>query len=324
MLHPVDEGQHPPSDHPRWQENYILLGWDDERRAAVYLHLARFPAAGRVEAKMAVALGAGRASVKVDHAGDSCFDLPGVKIDVVEPFRHWRVVVDALGAEDDSAGWIAEQPSGDVRFGFDLDVTSSLAPTDWRAATEALGQPEIILDHYEVGCRFRGSLWCGERRADVGGLLIRDHSWGPRDLAKFDLAWWTPAVFDDATAFVSAVTILAGGRYQGFTLVDTGEGARLGPEPWVRIAGFPEPNRYSSASVLLPGDGGWDRLEFDCRMPFPVRYPEMGAGHSICDAFSVARWGDRRGFGTVELNRSQSPQERRSNVSTPQKGLPPQ
>jgi hypothetical protein len=114
-------------------------------------------------------------------------------------------------------------------------------------------------------------------------------------------------VFDDATAFVSAVTILSGGRYQGFTLIDTGEGAKLGPEPWVRIAGFPEPNQYSSATVLLPGAGagGGDRLEYDCRMPFPVRYPEMGAGHYICDAFSAVTWGTRRGFGTVELNRSQ-------------------
>jgi len=37
----------------------------------------------------------------------------------------------------------------------------------------------------------------------------------------------------------------------------------------------------------------------------------MGTGHFICDAFSVVRWGDRRGFGTAELNRSQSPQERK-------------
>jgi hypothetical protein len=177
MLQPADEGQHPPGAHPRWQENYILLGWDDERSAAVYLHLARLPATGRVEAKLAAALGGDRASVTVDHAGDSCFDLPGVKIDVVEPFRHWRVAVDTRGAADEPAGWVAARPTGDVPFGFDLDVTSTLAPTDWADATRTLGWPEIILDHYEVACRFRGTLWCGARRAEVAGLLIRDHSW---------------------------------------------------------------------------------------------------------------------------------------------------
>jgi hypothetical protein len=307
MLQPGDEGQHPPGDHPRWQENYILLGWDEERSAAVYLHLGRIPAAGRVEVKMAAALGGRRASATVHHAGDSCFDLPGVKIDVVEPFRHWHVAVDARGAVDEFGGWVAEQPTGDVRFGFDLDVTSELGPADWTAATTALGLPDVILDHYEVACRFSGSLWCGDHRADVSGLLIRDHSWGPRDLARFDLAWWTPAVFDDATAFVSGVTILAGGRYRGFTLIDTGDGPQLGPEPWVRIAGFPEPYRFSAAAVLIPGAGGGDRIDFECRMPFPVRYPEMGEGSYICDVFSVATWGDRRGFGTVELNRSETP-----------------
>lgn len=305
MLQPGDEWQHAPGDHSRWQENYILLGWDDERAAAVYLHLGRIPARGRVEARMAAALGGRRASVRVGAAGDSCFDVPGVKIDVVEPFRHWHVTVDAWGVDDESGGWVAERQAGDVRFGFDVDATSVLAPTDWTAATDALGLPEIILDHYEVACRFAGTVWCGDQRADVAGLLIRDHSWGPRDLATFDLAWWAPAVFDDATVFVSAVSILAGGRYQGFTLVDTGSGAQVRPEPWVRLAGFPEPYRFSSASVLLPRDGGADRLDYECRLPFPVRYPEMGRGSYICDVFSVVTWGDRRGFGSIELNRAE-------------------
>jgi len=302
MLDEQDEFLHSADGSPIWQENYFFLGLDTSG-TIVYLHLERFPDIGEVEAKAFVELSGKRCSAMVTHHADNCFDIPGVNLAVEKPFARWHVSADLMGDTNEPNGWAAEQSKGSTPFGFELEVTSTLGPTDWATAGAALGRPDIILDHYEVPCAWSGMVWCGDIRVAAHGLMVRDHSWGPRDLAGFDLAYWTPMVFDDATAFISGVTILFGGRYVGFTYIDTGSGATLFEQPWVRLAGFPERRGYSSASWRCLGADREEQVEIDFRSHVPVRYPRMGNGHYFNDALGVATWGNRTGLGIVELNR---------------------
>jgi hypothetical protein len=302
-LGPADEGLHDPDPEPRWQENYFVIGWDEDRAAGLYLHLQRIPARGVVEVKAAVTIAGEVVSERVTHAADDCFALPRLRIAVPEPFRHWAITYDGHGRAGGPDGWLATG-GGDISFGFDMELHSTLAPTDWSVAAARLGSPEILTAHYEVAATWRGELRAGGRVTDAAGLLVRDHSWGPRDFSKFDLAWWTPMVFDGATAFVTGTAVLRKGTWTGFALVDEGDGARVVPEHWVVVHGFPEVGGYSGATILSPGpDGPPDRFEFEARTHFPARYPDFGADHVMNDAVGAARWGRRRGFGVLELNR---------------------
>ncbi|MDA4105784.1 hypothetical protein MHOL44478_00675 [Mycobacterium holsaticum DSM 44478] len=303
MLADNDEFLHTPDASPIWQENYFFVGRDDSTDTVVYLHLERMPSRNEVEAKAFVEVAGNRCSAVVAHHGDDCFDIPGVSVAVEQPFRRWRVAVNLAGEDDGPGGWAAERTDGPTRFGFDLEVTSTLAPTDWGPAAAALGRPDVILDHYEVPCVWSGTVWCGDSQVSATGLLVRDHSWGPRDLATFDLAFWTPMVFADATMFISAVTMLVGGRHVGFTFIDTGSGAVLFEQPWVRVAGFPERRGYGSASWRCLGADREERVEIDVASHVPVRYPRMGDGHYFNDALGVATWGAHQGLGIIELNR---------------------
>lgn len=305
VLDDRDEFLHTPERSPTWQENYFFIGRDDSTGTIVYLHLERVPGRGEVEAKAFVELGGNRCSAMVVHPGDDCFDIPGVRLAVEEPFSRWQVAVNLMGEADEASDWAAEKLTGPVPFGFDLKITSTLGPTDWASSGAALGRPDIILDHYEVPCMWSGSVWCGNSRVSATGLLVRDHSWGPRDLATFEFAFWTPMVFGEATAFISGVTMLVGGHYAGFTYIDTGSGAVLHEQPWVRLAGFPERHGYGSASWRCPADGDHpdEQVEIEVRSHVPVCYPGMGDGHYINDALGVATWGARTGLGIVELNR---------------------
>lgn len=298
-----DERDHSPGPEPNWQENYFFLGFDEANQAAFYLHSARLPGRRTVEIKALAALGEHIVSVRRSDPAAANLAVPGLEAEVTKPFQRWHLGYSGTGTEAvaGTPGWLADGP-GDVPFGFSLDLESPVAPLDWAPVSVALGVPDILSRHYEAAGHWSGEVRIGGDRAPASGLFIRDHSWGPRDFALFDLAYWAPMYFPDTGAFFSATTILRNGRWTGFLLHDAGGHTEVALDPWMRIDGFPEPGGYDSAAILSPGSGD-SCFEFRRLLHVPCRYPEMGDGHVLDDMLSSVTWGDQQGFGVFELNR---------------------
>ncbi|MCZ7528779.1 MAG: hypothetical protein M5U14_21830 [Acidimicrobiia bacterium] len=264
-----------------------------------------------MEAKAIVVADAELVSVSTLHPLLPALEAPGLSVDIVEPFARLSVRLEALGTVGrDADGFVPCPEHGDTPVGIDVTVSSVVPPVDWQEALAGLPIPGLERDHYELGASFNGVLTVGSRRVEASGLLVRDHTWGVREYTAFPAAWWTPVCFEDA--FVTGVSILHGGRWNGLTIVtrdgstttvlqhqvDLPEGARLAP------------GGYQAATVAFPRpEGEPARLETRVVTHLPVRYPGFAPGYVVNDAFSVARWGERTGFGSIELNTTVSPEE---------------
>lgn len=306
-LTPQDEFPHIPPDPcpPRWQENCFLLGWDDHRAAGVYLHVARDPEGVTQEVKAAVlegdtaTLGAWTETLTTEYS------TPGLTIDVVEPWRRLHVSVDGKGVATVGPGaFLAEEPATKIPFSFDIVVESDLPPIDWHEALTTLGAP-TERDHYEVACRWSGTLVAADRRLKASGLMVRDHTWGPREYSNIASAWWTPCCFDDAHAYLTGVSVKVDDRWSGVSIVvEEGKAPVVVPGHRVDLleGDTPAVHGYRGATIVAgAGSDAETPLRAVTRVHVPVRYPEMADGFFMNDAYSMIEWGHRRGFGTVEM-----------------------
>lgn len=303
-LVPTDEYVHEPRLGIRWQENCFLVGWDDEHRFGFYVHVERFADTGQAEVKTVVFGPAGIASVSESHRFGGLFDLPGFELAVVEPFSELRLRLDVKGHGGDT-GWLAPPGPGAVPIGVDAVLRNTLPPFDWRRGFEQFGIPGVEGSHYEVGGTWTGEIVVGSDVVAGSGLFVRDHSWGPRDLRDFSIAWWTPMVFDGGSAMISGISFLHRGHWKGITLVGDGGAVEAVPHHQVDPAGSATPRGYGGATVLAARDSGEDtiRVSATARVHAPVEYPGFGPGYYMNDALCRCEWEHRQGFGLVELNR---------------------
>lgn len=305
-LRQIDELRHEAGSEPNWQENHFFVGYDTDHDAAVYFHTARAPRTRNVDLKVLVRVNGRTVSVKRTHQGNDNFEVPGVDEATFDPFRHVDLAYSDTGVEwsgDD--GWVAEG-EGEHAFGFRVRFENTVGPVDYADAAASLGLAEdTVRDHYEVGGSWHGEVWIGDDRSEVSGLFVRDHSWGPRDLAKFHHAWWTPMYFPHVQKMFSGVKILRDGKWQGFLLeVDGDKTVVQSLDHFVLVDGFPEARGWESATVLALQDGKYpQRYEFSRLLHVPCHYPEMGEGHFMNDMMSTVTWGEHTGFGICELNR---------------------
>jgi hypothetical protein len=110
--------------------------------------------------------------------------------------------------------------------------------------------------------------------------------------------------FDEGRTFVSGASILRGGRWHEFTVIDSGDGPQISMSNLVRISGFPVASGYAGATLFTGLDTSTvERFEYESRLHFPARYPSFGGDLYINDAYCKVQWGDRVGFGVLELDR---------------------
>lgn len=298
----ADEFRHTSTGEPNWQENYMFMGWDEDRQAGIYLHLGHLPDRGIVDTRVIVSVGDQVASAGVEHAAGECLGAPWIDADITDPMRRWRLRCSGTGVPGrDPEGWLASD-SGDLPVGFDIELESLVPPVDWTAAWSALQIPNIMTEHYEAGARWKGRVWIGGSEVACEGWLVRDHSWGPRDLKNaIELAWWWPTVFQDGS-YLTGVGVLRSGRWGGFVLQEKGDGPELlSDDPWVRPGGLLTPDGFDQASMLTAPSGG-ELYTFESRLHCPVYYETMGS-HQLDDVLCRVTAPDGKvGFGDLELN----------------------
>jgi hypothetical protein len=173
-----------------------------------------------------------------------------------------------------------------------------------------MGVPGIEHDHYEAACTWDGRVLIDGTEIDASGLLVRDHTWGRREYHEFPFAWWTPACFDNGTAYFTGASILREGQWFGTSIFATEDEVITIPEHVVAIDGHLGLEGYSGATVQASTPGGETVcMEATSRVHLPARWPGFSEHYYMNDAFSTVRIGDRVGFGDIELNANIAPDQ---------------
>ena len=329
MLKPSDEFRHERTAEPNWQENYVWHAWDAKRRSGWYFHLGHIPDHGLVDVRALVIIN-GRVTSAVTHTqGDDCLAAPGLSPDVITPLEHWKLRYDGKGARGpNESGWYGLR-DGDVDFGFDVDVRSKHPAIDWAPyfakagwgrhdGSDAIlpGQTEPLAgadpgNHYEQGANWKGRIWSGDESVEAEGLLIRDHSWGPRGWSN-SAGFWAPAVLDDGKTLIMSTSGLWD-DWKGFSILANENGVvDICYDVWVRTAGPVVPRQYRYSDVLRrDANGRSQKLRFDAGVHLPMMRhnsflldPEERFGFSHMYS-TVSSDGHGDGFGTIQIQPSE-------------------
>jgi hypothetical protein len=205
-------------------------------------------------------------------------------------FRGGELVsVDATGAIelDGSADW-RELSAGDVRAtierpleawqvsydggdgGFELrfEAVSPPAELSGAAASSAAG-----LEGYEQLCRVRGSVRCGEQRAQVDCFGQRGHQWGAPDWDRIALARTVSAWFGDGTG-IALASVRPG---DATAHADEAVSAWLLDHETIVAVGEP------LLSTTLDGEGRQRRASLELWEDGEERsWPHRAAGEAVC------------------------------------------
>lgn len=193
-LREADEGFHrAPDGVAMWSENYLSGVCFPSAGAGAWFHQSRpqhdtrfwesvftFMLPGD---RFLVAKGAAAADAHASAFG------AGLTYECVEPFRRWRKSFHGL-AQLVSGDQLRSGPLPDgPHLAVDMDlVWDGVGPTFDMDMSEQVWAD--VKAHYQQHCRVRGQLVFGGERLELSGFGIRDHSWGPRDLARLGNHVW--------------------------------------------------------------------------------------------------------------------------------------
>ncbi|KUH87738.1 MULTISPECIES: hypothetical protein [unclassified Mycobacterium] len=258
-----------------WQENCTLMGYDADRDVSIYFHVARL--IDRVEIKAAA--GRGDAINWVDSNDD-------VWPEIVTPYEHLRL------------DWSGQQ------IGFNLELRSEIAAIDHAAAMISLGLPGVEHDHYEAVGRLIGSVHIDGGLVDFDGVFWRDHTWGAREYDLFGTSWWWPTCIDNGGAYAGGVAVEVGDSVLGYGLVADEHGVSAAGKVDVNVKGGQvSPGSYTAVSVEYEPEGREPvRLDYATRHHLCSTFPSFNADRQWNDAYSLCKWGDRQGYGSIELS----------------------
>jgi hypothetical protein len=204
-----------------WKENWCFAGVDPARQTAMVWHVSLRP----VDGEGIFTCKIDGPDVRVRHIGRypllaSAQDVPlsdgRVRIEVVEPHRHFRLSFDGDDGVDVAAEFVGRFAPFDFADGAIAAGTSTIGE---------LGRHVFPFHHYEQAMAFSAVVRRpGTEPLKLQGWGNRDHSWGWRDDFGFRSHQWINANFDDA--FVQGSTMIdttyPGRKYGGF--VSTADG----------------------------------------------------------------------------------------------------
>ncbi len=309
-LTPNDDFPHPRGSGESWQENYLFLGVDPEQDLAFFAHVARLPALGTCDIKIAVKIGDDVVSTTEHHPLGEGLDVPGLEFDVVDPWYSWRVKADGKGLRGGAPDLLLTTGRGDVPLSFDIRWDAKATPvvhSEGFAQMASAGAGSSG-DHYIQGGTWSGTLRIGDREITSSGPSIRDHTWGERDNGKLQLCWWTPMVFDDGSYQLAGIDMhLVDGTRTSFSFEHDGNAQRTLPVLDVEITEGTIDD-YSRAKIKLGDEIEVEATRF-ARMPIAY-YRGGGVGWVSDDALCTLRTADgRTGFGIIEKNRQMTQDE---------------
>lgn len=307
---PADEFAHEPDapEGENWQENYVWHCWDAQRRSGWYLHLGRIRDHGIVDVRAMTIIDGVVASATLQEPGSDCLAASGLDIDIAAPLERLRIRYAGTGAVGPDGDGFYGARSGDVGFGFDIEMISGHPPVNWSPHDEIAGfDLSFAGNRYEQGARWQGRLWIGDQDIEAQGLLVRDHSWGRRRWTHSNVGgFWIPMVFDGGRRFISGICSTRG-AFQSFTVMADENGVvDVSYDNWVRFnAGSLVPRQFDKAEVMRILGGRMQRYRYDGHIHLAfarhASFTDTRHRFGIADMYSTITGPDGlAGFGTLQ------------------------
>jgi hypothetical protein len=202
---------HPVEGDGAWSESYYFNCYDPDADVGFYSRVGIRPNEGTIDVGLAVWLPGGG----IDHVRhvreqremiDTVLDVGGVRYEMLEPMRRWRLTADSASL----VGGVAM----DVTF--DALTPAIGADGQHRAAADsssAQTRLSVGKGHLEQGGRWTGWIDAGGDRSELGANARgnRDKSWGPRRWGGPKMWRWFSINIDDDTHFGGIVISTDGG-----------------------------------------------------------------------------------------------------------------
>ena len=191
-----DEGPHPPTEEPLWNESWYFDFVDPAQDVGGWIRLGLLPNQGHawINALLCgpnmptIAVLDFEAALPAEHTHAHTADID-LELDAVAPLEIYRVSVRGRGQAYDDPGALLRGESGrPVDLAMDLTWTTHGTPYQYRLSTR-----------YEIPCKVSGTVTADGHSyvfADVAGQ--RDHSWAARDWWSMDWVW-SALHLDDGT-----------------------------------------------------------------------------------------------------------------------------
>ncbi|MER6830716.1 hypothetical protein ABT352_32315 [Streptosporangium sp. NPDC000563] len=306
----ADEFAHVPGEGS-WQENYAFYGGNAALTEGLSLHLQHVARDGTLDVRAGVTVGGVSTTTTTHSSGEDCFASPGLTVEVVEPFRRWRLRYEGRGfVGPDADGWYFTQ-DGDVPFGFDVELTTRHHPVFVSELAAKLfaddpGAREMgiwfVANHYQAGAEWTGRLFSGDTVTEASGLLVRDHTWGPRDI-RIDDIFWTPMVFDGARRFVASSCALYDGVWRSYFIEADETGiVHVLPDYRVRTNAVASRPAFTAADSIAVGDGVVRRFTHPRGVHVPAGRKKtfQGSTRGLVNFLAEVHSDASVGFGTVQ------------------------
>ena len=206
----------PQYDVPDYSETYYYSIWDAAQGVGVLLHMGRVRNAidlwwGRTIAylpgdKLVVDRSFGRPR---DDRGPSTGNLT---LRCEEPMARWSLIFDGAGEETSRELAARTTPGAGAYIPMSFQLTAIAAFPVWDLPAALQGDRREndsmwMSSHHEQAMKVTGVLVVGEQRWNLDAVAYRDHSWGPRNLERWDSSCFFYAILPDSDRFVSGVQL---------------------------------------------------------------------------------------------------------------------
>ncbi len=229
-LDPQDEYPHAPGDAGNYNESMYFNVFDPVSKAGGWFRIGNRPNENYAEVSVCIYLPDGRVAFMFARpaiADNAALNAGGLKIDVIEPFKHLKVSYSGKVL-------VLTQPHdmADPKSAFrDNPTMACTVDLDYEGVSPMFGGERVHADgssiavdpeksfakaHYEQHCAARGVITVGDERFEISGFGLRDKSWGPRHWQAIEWYRWCPMNFGrDFGMMLSVIGDGAGGVRQG-------------------------------------------------------------------------------------------------------------
>jgi hypothetical protein len=319
---PEDDVTHPVQHRPLWSESYQTDIYDPQAQVGIHMHFSRAPFNVMLFHDLFAASLPGDQFLVAKNFRYG--DKPGygpeggaVRYECKQPFYEWTKRF--YGAAQLVSG--EELRAGALRDGKHVSTELEL---NCRAVTPAFNAGMLAkrfdrifwhdadASHYQQFCVAEGFLSYDGNRTPLSGKVMRDHSWGPRDLSILERCVWLSCHFPSGRSFmvmeVESRTEFA--PTQDY-LIDTGSGfelATIGAVPML----VDDSNAMDPYVLeLTTSDVRTHRIEATVIQACPINVlgqNEMGFGadhrpesrQALWDSFVRYEWDGEVGYGHAE------------------------
>ncbi len=249
-LAPEDEFTHDPGSAKNYNESMYFNVFDHARKAGGWFRIGNRPNENYAEVSVCIYLPDGRVGftfARADISGNEKMEAGGLKVEVVDPFKHLRVTFSGqvllmerpFAMADPKTAW---RNNPQVPCTVEINYTGQ-SPMYGGEVERVDGTP-IEIDpeksfakaHYEQLCAGSGRIIVGDETIEIDGHGLRDKSWGPRHWQAIDWYRWCPVSFGPDFGMM-------------FTVIGDGQGGANGSGMVFSDGGFDLIKSCSIASV---------------------------------------------------------------------------